>query len=69
MKREISRGRTRSVSRARRLEREAEDNDAEERVFEDAAGPAEAAAVAWSMFALGGLGVASTAVFGAGELD
>lgn len=32
------------------------------------AGPAEAAGVAWGLFALGGLGMASTAVFGSGEL-
>ena len=31
--------------------------------------PAEAAGVAWVMFALGGLGIANTAVYGAGELE
>ena len=63
---------SRRSSRARELEPE---EDYEERriliptSMHTLTAPAEAAGVAWVMFALGGLGIASTAVYGAGELE
>ena len=66
-----SRTRERSSSRVS-LGHGPEKDDEESQILRDiamaAAGPAEAAGVAWALFALGGLGVASTAVFGSGEL-
>ena len=76
--RSTSRARRRSVSpvkrsvsrhRTRDSPPESEVYDDVMEVFKEATGPAEAAAVAWGLFALGGLGVATSAVFGAGELD
>lgn len=76
MKRELSRLRRRSLSRewdsssGSGYDGGPGGYDAESgTMFKKRAGPAEAAAVAWGLFTLGGVGVASTAVFGAGELE
>ncbi len=71
--RRSSRGRDTKMS-LQSLDSDEEGDSEERRILNSTAiktltAPAEAAGVTWVMFVLGGLGMASTAVYGAGELE
>jgi hypothetical protein len=74
-KKTASRRTSRTRDRSRPLQRPESEEDYDERRIltppnvQTSTAPAEAAGVAWVMFALGGLGMANTAVYGAGELE
>ena len=74
VKKTASRRSSRTRDRSRPLQSPESEEDYDERriliptSIQTLTAPAEAAGVAWAMFALGGLGMASTAVYGAGEV-